>query len=175
MPISDIYYSTNTTSGVGVTLSTTTATCVGGLLPTTTKRIWVVGCRVEITSSLASAGGSVIFQLERTTTTVNNTSASATSTAAPQDGAAPAALTTSYKALTGWTTPPVYASGNFLAEWTIPQTGGSAWEEFPPLGYEWGIPVSASATGGANSGVYLWATLGQASSTVIVADLIWSE
>ena len=63
--------------------------------------------------------------------------------------------------------------GTVLWEQELPQTTGSSWEEFPPLGYEWGVP--AIATGSANSGVHMFVTQSVATSTTYTVDIIWSE
>ena len=70
-----------------------------------------------------------------------------------------------------WSTAPT--PGVILAEWQLPQTTGSMWEEFPPTGYEWGIPAVANAN--ANAGVHLFVTASVATSTPVFVDLIASE
>jgi hypothetical protein len=47
------------------------------------------------------------------------------------------------------------------------------WEEFPPTGYEWGVPAVANAN--ANAGVHLFVTASVATSTPVFVDLIASE
>jgi len=70
-----------------------------------------------------------------------------------------------------WSTAPII--GTILAEWALPQTTGSMWEEFPPGGDEWGVPAVANAN--ANAGVHLFAQATVATSTPISYDFIWSE
>jgi hypothetical protein len=160
MAISDVYTGTGT-----ATLSSASFTPVIGVTGQTTKRSWVVGVRVEIGACAAAAGNSVLFQLFRSTATA----ASATTAAgAPHDYSAPAALSV---VTSTWSTVPT--TGTIVADWTIPQTTGSAWEEFPPLGYEWGIP--AIALGTANAGLFVAVTAGSASSTAYTVQMIWSE
>lgn len=63
--------------------------------------------------------------------------------------------------------------GTILAEWDLPQSTGSMWEEFPPSGDEWGVPAIANAN--ANAGVHLIVTASVATSTPLTFDFIWSE
>lgn len=161
MAISDIY---TTRSTVGT--SATSATALLSLFGTATKRLWVVGCRVEIQSvGLTPAGNQILFQLCRPGNTPNGTTPAGVS---GNDYSAPTSLGVVCSA---WGTAPTV--GTILAEWTLPQTSGSSWEEFPPLGYEWGVP--AIANNNANAGVHLFATASNNTSTTLVTELIWSE
>ncbi len=160
MPISDIYTSVNT-----VTLSATTSTACVSLYGIATKRLWLVGVRVKVGVTGAVAGNQIYFQLARPSAT--NTGTSPTGVAG-NDYSAPTSLGL---IATAWSTAPTV--GGILAEWDLPQTTGSMWEEFPPTGDEWGVPAIAS--GNANAGVHLFATASVATSTPIKFDLIWSE
>lgn len=161
MPNSDIY---NVDSGLQ-TIATTAQTGLIGFATPATKRIWIVGVRMTIGTTLAAAGNSVIFTLARIS---NSPAGTATVTIAKQDAAAPNSLigTTVPTFASGWATAPSL-SGPVLAEWELPQTTGSMWEEFPPLGYEWGIAVS--------SGVAMFVTTSVNTSTPLGAQIIWSE
>ena len=69
-----------------------------------------------------------------------------------------------------WSTAPTVTT--VLSDQELPQTTGSSWEEFPPLGYEWGVTNIAS---GANAGVHVFVTQSVATSTTYTVDIIWSE
>lgn len=159
MAISDVY--TATTS---VTSAAAGPTALLSLYGQTTKRVWIVGVRVECTTTGAAAGNSSLFVLARP----NATNTGTTPTGVPgNDYSSPTSLGL---ISTAWSTTPT--TGTVLADWTIPQTTGSAWEEFPPLGYEWGVPAIASAN--ANAGVHLFVTQNATSSTYTV-QFVWSE
>ena len=160
MAISDIY-----TARVSVTNAVTTANPLTSIVAGTTVRLWVVGVRVEIGVTSAVAGNDILFQLCRPGNTMTGTT---TATPTPHDFNAPASIGTQY---TAWSTAPTV--GVILAEWTLPQTTGSMWEEFPPTGYEWQVPAIANAA--ANSGVHLFATASVNTSTPLVCDLIFSQ
>ena len=160
MAVSDIY-----TARVSFTSSGTSAAAMTSIVAGTTVRLWVVGVRVEIGTTAAAAGNQMLFQLCRPGNTSNGSS---TATPNPHDFSAPASIGTQY---TAWTTPPTV--GAIVAEWTIPQTTGSMWEEFPPTGYEWQIP--AIANNAANNGLHLFCTASVATSTPVVADIIFSQ
>lgn len=160
MAISDIY-----TARVSFTSSGTSATPMTSVVAGTTVRLWVVGVRVEIGTTTAVAGNQMLFQLARPGNTSNG---NATATPTPHDFSAPATIGTQY---TSYTVAPTV--GVVLAEWTLPQTTGSMWEEFPPTGYEWQIP--AIANNAANNGVHLFCTASVATSTPVVADIIYSQ
>ena len=161
MAISDIY----TFKSGSVAVAATSATAVMSVFSTTAIRGWVVGIRVELGVTAAAAGNSVLLQLARPGNTCTGTSLSSGS---PHDFAAPASIT---QGCITWSTAPTV--GVVLAEYTLPQTTGSMWEEFPPLGYEWSIPAIASAS--ANAGVHLFVTNSVATSTPVFADIVVSE
>ena len=148
-----------------VTVAQTTALAICSAFGTAAKRTWVVGVRVKIGATTAAAGNDVRFQLARPGNTPN---ASSTAGGGAHDFYAPASIG---QFATAYTTAPTV--GTILAEWMVPQTTGSMWEEFPPLGYEWQIP--AIANNAANNGVHLFATASVATSTPIVADIIFSQ
>lgn len=162
MAISDVY----TARSGSYTIANTAATPFLSVWGTAAKRGWVVGVRVEIGASSAAAGNTLLFQLARPANSPAYSSGNASGSS--HDYSAPASIC---QVLTAYGTAPTL--GTVLWEQELPQTTGSAWEEFPPLGYEWGIP--AIAQGSANSGVHLFVTAGVTTSTVVYADLIWSE
>jgi hypothetical protein len=161
VPNSDIFVSD---SGLQ-TVATTSQTGLIAWNTPATKRVWIVGVRMSIGTTLAAAGNSVIFSLAR----ISNTPVGqAQVTVSKQDAAAPNSLVGSTVPTlgTGWLTAPTISSP-VLGEWELPQTTGSMWEEFPPLGYEWGVAVS--------SGVAMFVTTSVSTSTPLGAQLIWSE
>ena len=139
MAISDVF----TFRSGSVAVAATTATAISSVYGTAAKRGWVVGVRVDIGVTAAAAGNSLLFQLCRPTATNTGTSLASKD---PHDYSAPASIC---QGCTTWSTAPTV--GTVLWEQELPQTTGSAWEEFPPLGYEWGIPAIANAN--ANAGV----------------------
>ena len=116
-------------------------------------------------TTAAAAGNNALFQLARSTSSNTGTSPV---TGNPHDFSAPASLGTYTSA---WSVAPVVST--VLWEQELPMTTGSSWEEFPPSGYEWGVPAIASAT--ANAGLHLFVTQSVATSATYQADLIWSE
>lgn len=162
MPISEIYTGTGT-----ATLATTSATPLCALITPTTKRGWLVGVRVSLGVSAAAAGNSVLFQLFKV---INPTLvAGVTGGQYPNDPAGPANALCVFTTSAFGTAPT--GTTNCVWQQELPQTTGSSWEEFPPLGYEYSLGVS-----GAQGGLALWATcsVGTA-STVIFYELVWSE
>jgi len=165
MAISDVYTARNANAATNAPLVTTGQVALLSLYGTVAKRIWVVGVRVELGQTAAAAGNSVLFQLSRPAAT--NT-ATGTAVGSPHDFSASASI--GFMATTWSTTPTL---GTVLWEQQLPQTTGSAWEEFPPLGYEWGVPAIANAN--ANAGVHMFAQATVGTSTPVYVDLIWSE
>jgi hypothetical protein len=161
MANSDIY----TFRSGSVAVAATTATAVYSIASTTAIRGWVVGVRVDIGVTAAAAGNSILFQLARPANTFTGTGGASGN---PHDYSAPASVVQGYAT---WSTAPTV--GTILWEQELPQTTGSAWEEFPPLGYEWQLPAIASGT--ANAGLHLFATPSVATSTPVFVDLIVSE
>lgn len=148
-----------------VSNTVTTANPLLSVVAGTTVRGLVVGVRVEIGVTAAAAGNSMLFQLCRPGNTMTGTT---TTTGQPHDFSAPAAICTGY---TAWSTAPTV--GVILAEWELPQTTGSMWEEFPPTNYEWQIPAIANAA--ANSGLHLFVTASVATSTPVLVNLVVAE
>jgi hypothetical protein len=161
MAISDVF----TFRSGSVAIAATSATAVSSVFGTAAKRGWVVGVRVDIGVTAAAAGNSLLFQLARPANTPTGTSLASGN---PHYYSAPASIC---QGCTTWSTAPTL--GTVLWEQELPQTTGSAWEEFPPLGYEWGIPAIANAN--ANAGVHLFVTASVATSTPVYVDLIVSE
>jgi hypothetical protein len=159
--ISDVY----TYRSGSVSCAQTSALPLISLFGTAAKRLWVVGVRVEVGVTAAAAGNSLLFQLARPGNTPNGNSLASGN---PHDYSSPASIGQSVIAWTGAPT-----VGTILAEWTVPQTTGSAWEEFPPTGYEWSVP--AIANNNANAGVHLFVTASAATSTPVYGDIIASE
>jgi len=161
MAISDVY----TYKSGSVANAVTTANPIISLYGTAAKRLWVVGVRVEVGVTAAAAGNSLLFQLARPNATNTGTSLASGN---PHDFSSPASIG---QFAVAWSTAPT--PGVILAEWQLPQTTGSMWEEFPPTGYEWGIPAIANAN--ANAGVHLFVTASVATPTPVFIDLIASE
>jgi hypothetical protein len=160
MALSDIYSQRGT-----ITLAAATSTPVFSLYGTAAKRLWLVGVRVKILQTGAVAGNDVTFTLARPSAT--NTGTTLTSGVA-NDFSAPASIG---QTCVTWSTAPII--GTILAEWGLPQTSGSMWEEFPPGGDEWGVPAIVNAN--ANAGVHLFAQATVATSTPVSFDYVWSE
>jgi hypothetical protein len=163
MAISEIYTGTGT-----ATLATVAATPLCSLIAPTTKRGWIIGVRVSLGVSAAAAGNSVLFQLFKIT---NPTlvAGGTTGNQYPNDTAGPANALCIFMT-SGYSTAPT-GTANCVWQQELPQTTGSSWEEFPPLGYEYCLNV-----GGTQGGFALWATCSVATaSTVIYYELVWSE
>jgi hypothetical protein len=156
--ICDIY-----TATASLTLSGTSQTPILQLQPATTKRAWVVGVRVMIGTTGAVAGNNILFVVAGNTTTTA-TEAAGTAVLKPNDPAAAAALSSAFNT---WATPPT--ANNVLWQMQLPQTTGSAWEEFPPLGYEWGVTTTA------HNGIAVFATASVATSTPVQVELVFGE
>ena len=160
MALSDVYSQRGT-----ITLAATGSTAIMSLYGTAAKRLWVVGIRVKVLQTGAVAGNDVTFTLARPSAT--NTGSSLASGVA-NDFSAPASIG---QTAVAWSVAPVI--GTTLAEWVVPQTSGSMWEEFPPGGDEWGVPAVANAN--ANAGLHLFANSTVSTSTPVSVAFIWSE
>lgn len=159
MAICDIY----TATAGAITLAGTSQTAIMQLQPATTKRCWVVGVRVSIGTTSAAAGNNILFVVAgNTTTTVTETASGAAIKA--NDPAAAVALAAAYS---GWATPPT--ANNVMWQMQLPQTTGSSWEEFPPLGYEWGVGTTA------HNGIAVFATASVSTSTPVYAEFVFGE
>jgi len=134
--ISDIY----TVDSAMVTQSSTTQTGILELRTAATKRAFVTGVRMKIGVTAAAAGNDVVFTLARA---ANSPSGGTAANLRAHDAASAAAISSAF--IGSWTIAPTL--GNVLGEWVLPQTTGSMWEEFPPLGYEWVAGVSTSLVG----------------------------
>jgi hypothetical protein len=156
MAISDIY---TVDSGM-VATATTSQTAILELRTAATKRAFITGLRMKLGVTLAAAGNDAVFTLARAG---NSPTGGTAANLRPHDAASAAAIST---ALIGsWTIAPTL--GNILGEWVLPQTTGSMWEEFPPLGYEWAAGVSTSLVG--------FITLSVATSTPVEFQFVVSE
>src|SRR5258708_9025613 len=142
MAVSDVYSQRG-----NITLAAPASIPVFALYGTAAKRLWLAGVRVKILQTGAVAGNDVTFTLARPSAT--NTGTTLTSGVA-NDFSAPASIG---QTCVTWSTAPII--GTILGEWTLPQTTGSMWEEFPPGRDEWGVPAVANAD--ANAGVHLFA------------------
>jgi hypothetical protein len=156
MAISDIY---TVDSGL-ITISSVSQSPILDLRTTATKRVFVVGIRMKIGVTAAAAGNDIVFTLGRVTTSGTG---GTQVTARPHDAASAAAFTTAF--IPAYTIAPTV--GNVLSEWALPQTTGSMWEEFPPLGYEWVGPVSDQ--------LCVFVTNSVATATPVEAQLVISE
>ena len=156
MAISDVF---SADSGM-VTLATTTQSPILLLNTTSTKRAFCVGVRMKIGVTAAAAGNDCIFTLARAG---NSPTGGTAVNLRAHDAASAAAFSTA--AIPSYTIAPTL--GNVLAEWALPQTTGSMWEEFPPLGYEWVVGTSGY--------LVMFATLSVATSTPVEAQFVISE
>jgi hypothetical protein len=136
MAISDVY---TVDSGM-VSISSTAQSPILLLNTTATKRAFIVGVRMKIGVTAAAAGNDVVFTLARAG---NSPTGGTAANLRAHDAASAAAFSTA--AIPAYTIAPTL--GNVLGEWVLPQTTGSMWEEFPPLGYEWAVGVSSFAVG----------------------------
>jgi len=149
MAISDIF---TVDSGL-ITIGTTTQSPILLLNVQSTKRAFITGVRMSIGVTAAAAGNSVIFTLARA---ANSPTGGTAANLRPHDAASAAAISTA--AIPSYTIAPTL--GNILGEWELPQTTGSAWEEFPPLGYEWVGGVSTYLVGFVTTSVATGTPLG---------------
>lgn len=156
MPISDIY---TADSGL-VSIASTSQSPILLATTTSTKRAFVVGIRMKVGVTTAATGNDVLFTLARA---ANSPSGGTAVNLRPHDSASATAFTTA--AIPAYATAPTL--GNVLGEWVLPQTTGSMWEEFPPLGYEWVIPASGFLA--------VFVTNSAATSTPVEAQLVISE
>lgn len=162
MPISDIYTGSGT-----VTLSTASPTPIASLITPATKRAFIVGLRIGI-GATAYVAGNVLFQL-LVVGNPGSVAAGTTGTVANDqtNAAIPALGQFRYAGGTAYSPAPT-TSTSVLWQQELPQTTGSSWEEFPPLGYEYTIPVSA--------GLAIWVTAaGTAASQTYNVEIVWSE
>jgi hypothetical protein len=158
MALSDLYVASSASQSVSVTTADQPL-----LLVTTpaTKRLNITGIRFSIGATTAAANNAVTVKLART---ANSPTGGTAVTPRPHDSSAPASLASNVST-PSYTIAPTL--GNILGWWNIPQTSGSMWEEFPPGGQEWMIPISAS--------VCVFVTLTVATATPLFIDLVWSE
>ena len=161
MAISDVY----TARSGSVVTALTSAVPLHSVVGATTIRGWVVGVRIDIITTTATAGSNALFQLSRPGNTMTGTTA--TPVPSPHDVSAPASILTNY---TAWSTAPTV--GVILWEQELPLTTGSSWEEFPPAGYEWQIP--AIANGSANAGLHMFVTCSVTGGT-FSSNIVFSE
>lgn len=158
MALSDLYVASSGSQSISVTTADQPI-----LLLTTpaTKRVNITGIRFSIGATTAAANNAVSVKLART---ANSPTGGTAATARPHDPSAPASLLSNSSTPTYTIAPTL---GNVLGWWTIPQTSGSMWEEFPPGGQEWMMNISTS--------VAVFVTLTVATATPIFCDLIWAE
>jgi hypothetical protein len=156
MAISDVY---TIDSGL-VTISSTSQSPILEARVQSTKRAFVVGVRMKIGVTAAAAGNDVLFTLARAN--AQGTGGSAVNPRA-HDAASATAITLPFTP--AFTIAPTI--GNILAEWILPQTTGSMWEEFPPLGYEW--------VGGVSTSLVMFVTNSVATSTPVETQFVISE
>lgn len=161
MAYNDVYTALSGSQAV----AQTTALPIISVYGTAAKRLWVVGVRVKVLVTAAVAGNDVRFQLARPGNTPTGTTLAG---GGAHDFSSPASIG---QFSTTWSTAPTV--GTILAEWVVPQTTGSMWEEFPPTSNEWGVP--AIANGAANTGLHLFAIPTVATSTPVSVDIIWGE
>jgi hypothetical protein len=148
-----------------VAVASTSATPLLSLYGTAAKRGWLVGVRIGVGVTAAAAGNSLLFQIARPNATNTGTGLAGGN---PNDFSSPASV---MQIATTWSTAPTV--GAILADFELPQTTGSAWVEYPPTMYEWGVPAVANAN--ANAGLHLFVTASVATSTPVFVNMIWSE
>lgn len=163
MSICDIYTATSATN---ITTTTTGFTPILQLATAATKRAFIVGVRVSIGTTSAAAGNNTLFQLYRVSNATSAETGTSGTNNVPNDSAAPTPQSSAY---CGWTSAPTISAG-ILWQMELPQTTGSSWEEFPPLGYEWVVPASAT-----HGGVAVAATSSVSTSTPVYAELVYGE
>ena len=158
MALSDLYVSSSGSQSISVTTADQPI-----LLLTTpaTRRVNITGIRFSIGATTAAANNSVAVKLART---ANSPTGGTAVTPRPHDPSAPASLLSNVST-PSYTIAPTL--GNILGWWTIPQTSGSMWEEFPPGGQEWMINISTS--------VAVFVTLTVATATPLFVDVVTSE
>ncbi len=160
MANSDIY---TVTSGP-VTVATTSITPILELRSngTTPKRAWIVGGRIEVISATSvPAGNQVRFTYQRAG---NTPSGGTAASLVAKDAASGAAISSGF--IGGWATAPT--AGNYLGGWTVPQSAGAQWETYPPLGYEWCLPVATAS-------IAAFVTCSNATSTQVLVEWDISE
>jgi hypothetical protein len=156
MAISDIY---TVDSGL-IATATTSQTPILELRTVATKRAFITGVRMTLGTTSAPAGNSALFTLARAG---NSPTGGTAANLRANDAASATAISTAF--IGAWTIAPTL--GNILGEWELPQTTGSMWEEFPPLGYEWVAGVSTSIVG--------FITFANSTSTPIAFQFVVSE
>ncbi|HVB42555.1 MAG TPA: hypothetical protein VNF47_07575 [Streptosporangiaceae bacterium] len=128
---------------------------------TVNKRAFVAGIRIKVGNTAAAAGNNILFTLAR----AGNTPSGGTAvTPTPHDPASGAAISGAF--IGSWATAPTL--GAVLGEWELPQASGAMWEEFPPLGYEWVLPVATASIAG-------FVTNSVATSTPVSFEWVFSE
>lgn len=164
MPVCDFYV-----AQFNPTVASASTTAVASLIAATTKRAWVTGVRVRVTSTGAAAGSTVNIELARPANTPTGTSLSAV---AANDYSGAASISS---VCTTWSTAPTpsAALGGTPAEYELPLAAGAMWAEFPPDGQEWGVPALGNTA--ANTGLHVFITQSVATSSVYSIDLIFSE
>jgi hypothetical protein len=156
MAISDIF---TVDSGM-VSIASTSQSPILLLNTTSTKRAFCVGVRMKIGVTAAAAGNDCVFTLARAG---NSPTGGTAANLRAHDAASATAFSTG--AIPAYTIAPTL--GNILGEWVLPQTTGSMWEEFPPLGYEWVVGTSSYLVG--------FVTLSVATSTPVEMQFVVSE
>lgn len=162
MPISDIYTGSGTSTQAGGPIS---ATPVCSLVTGPDVRAFIVGVRIGI-GATAATSGNVLFQLFRVTNATAIAGGTTGGTSANDPNAPAATETFLYAGATAYTTAPT-GETNLLWQQELPNTTGSSWEEFPPLGYEYVLNTSA--------GVALWVTSASSASATYSFELVWSH
>lgn len=157
MAVCDVY----TVGNTGVTVNTTSATPILSLFAGSTKRCFVTGIRVSIGVTSVAPGATVLYQLARP---ANSPTGTGPITPNPNDPAASASIAV---ANATYTIAPTL--GLVLWQMELPFTTGTSWEEFPPFGYEWAVPTTAT------SGVHVFVTCSTANSTPFFATLVFGE
>lgn len=137
MAASDIY--TVTSGSVAVATASLTPLLELRSNGSTAKRAWIVGGRIRVVAATSvPAGNTVLFQIARAANTPSGGTSAALS---PKDTGSGAAISAGF--IGSWATAPT--QGAILGSWILPQAPGSMWEIYPPLGYEWCLPVATAS------------------------------
>ena len=159
MAISDIYVGD---SGlISVNSASQTALYELRSSGTVNKRAFIVGVDINVGNTAAAAGNNVLFTLARA---ANTPSGGTAVTPAPNDLASGAAISGTFKG--SWATTPTL--GAILWEKELPQASGAAWTLYPPLNYEWALPVATAS-------IAMFVTCSQAIATPLQAIFTFSE
>lgn len=162
MPISDIYTGSGT-----ATVNSASSTAVASLITAATKRAFIVGIRIGI-GATSYASGNTLFTLAQLNNSGSVTNGTAGTQSNDMTNSAAAISSFKYAGGTAYGVAPTTSGTAVLWQQELPSSTGSSWEEFPPLGYEYVIPISAGV------GLFVLAS-GTAASQTYTVEIVWSE